>query len=304
MYKQIVYMYAHMTTQLSLNNTTLSVSQDEFNKKSIDEKWELFRTVLIENQYLKTEIGKFALVNSMLLNENMELKNKIDALFKELQDQNKLKEHIERLEKENIEMKENIKKQDEHIARQDVRINVLEEENGKLHEHIKRQDDAISELKKDNAELKKDNAELKKDNAELKKDNAELKKDNKKLHSRLDRIEARHMYNRFVIAIQDINRLDKLETLLPASDSNTLKKLKDNRISDCHFLDDSDSTALKNDKRTVLFDKIQTMSEDVVKMFNKNYPNLLSSVIPYIAPIKTTPSDDVVVEVEEWLDYI
>ncbi len=69
----------------------------------------------------------------------------------------------------------------------------------------------------------------------------------------LERIELEldHLFRKYVIAIQDFNRLEKLETKVPA-----LSEMRFFRVSECHFITDDDSPDDILNKRNVLTNKL------------------------------------------------
>ena len=118
----------------------------------------------------------------------------------------------------------------------------------------------------------------------------------------MNELKAKETFNKYIIALQDINRIDKLETILQNKDKKNMEKLRKNRITDCHYLDDTDSTSLVEDKRTVLLDKMKGMSTSVEKLFNKKYPGLVKNIMGYIAPKITTPTQSILDDINDWWD--
>lgn len=79
-----------------------------------------------------------------------------------------------------------------------------------------------------------------------------------------------------------------------------LLKLKKKRINECHYLNNNNNTALVNDERTVLLDKINNMNSKVEKVFNHKYPNLLANIKQYIVTTPTNPLQNVLDDINEW----
>ena len=148
----------------------------------------------------------------------------------------------------------------------------------------------ISELTKDkdilqHVILNKDKTidELKEENKKLNNRISELENNLFLLKDRLNRIENKSLYNKYMIAIQDINSLEQLEQYQHIG--NDLKRLRRHRIGDCHYIDMNNiknDPDFINDQRFVLFEKIDNMPFDIMQMFNKKYPNLLNNIKPYI----------------------
>ena len=103
-----------------------------------------------------------------------------------------------------------------------------------------------------------------------------------------------------MMAIQDINSLDYIETKINSQSKQNLIKLKNNRISECHYLDNTYSQTEINDRRSILLDKIKNMSNEIKQMFDARYPNLLTDIEQFIAPNPTTPTQQVIDDIELW----
>jgi hypothetical protein len=111
----------------------------------------------------------------------------------------------------------------------------------------------------------------------------------------MDKLENQQLYEKYIVAIQDINRSDELEKNISNYDvKNKLKKLRNDRVNECHYLNEED------DKRTNLRDKIINMPVAVKNIFNKKYPKLIDNILPYIAKIITIPSKENNDEIGDW----
>jgi chromosome segregation ATPase len=221
-------------------------------------------TFVPESEYIK------------LYNENTDLKMKINKLYSDgemLRDTIKTNElTINELRKENEMLKEKLANLENHIEKQNTKIVNLEN-------HIEKQNTEIVNLKN---HIEKQNTKI----------------DN--LENRIEKIENREKLNKYIIAIQDINRIEKLENIMTTTDKNNLIKLRKSRITECHYLDDMDSQSLIDDKRTVLLEKMNMMEPEIKKIFDKKYPNLIENIMVYIAPTKTNVSQIILDEINEW----
>jgi len=56
-------------------------------------------------------------------------------------------------------------------------------------------------------------------------------------------------------------------------------------------LNDNDLPNETNDKRSILYDVIITMPDDIKNIFNKKYPNMLSDITKHIFAVRTTSSN-------------
>jgi hypothetical protein len=123
-----------------------------------------------------------------------------------------------------------------------------------------------------------------------------------KLENKLNIIELKSIYNKYVIAIQDFNSLEKLETKLQKNDKMNIIKLKKNRIAECHYINNDDDQELSNDKITILLNKLTTMDIQIKNMFDKKYPNLIDSILPFIKSNNTLLSQDNLDIINDWWD--
>jgi hypothetical protein len=159
-------------------------------------------------------------------------------------------------------------------------------------ETIKLNELTIDELKKENETLKKELTLLKE---HIKKQDDAIEKLNKKMEEK----ENKELFNKFIIAIQDINNIDYLETKINLQSKQSLKNLKRQRINECHYLDNSYLQTEIDDRRTILLDKIKNMPQIIKNMFNNKFPNLLIDIEGFIAPNPTFPSQQTKDEIDD-----
>jgi hypothetical protein len=137
--------------------------------------------------------------------------------------------------------------------------------------------------------LEQDNIQLKSENIQLKSENIQLREDIKDLKSEIQDIKLKELYNQFMIAIQDINRMYSLEQILKNS---AFTNLRSNRINSCHYINENDSQELTNAKITVLYEKLQSMNDSIRKKLNQKYPNVIRDVLSQIKPLQGLSEDD------------
>ncbi len=192
--------------------------------------------------------------------------------------------HINKIIKENnSELKEDILELKIENKEQAIKINKLETENKELKLEIK-------ELKEENKELKEEIKELKEEIKDLKKDIIDLKNKDE--------------YNKFVIAMHDLNRRYKIEEKYKKEYTNVqcLFRLRKDRRGISHYLDDSDDSILINNKMIVFLEKLNTMNDGIKSKFNKKYPNMVDFLLKYMNSIPITPinNTDDLDEIYEW----
>lgn len=142
--------------------------------------------------------------------------------------------------------------------------------------------------------------QLKEENQMLRQKISDLENTIVKLETKINQFEEKEQYNKFMIAIQDINRLEQIETKLSGNDKKNLIRLRKSRVSECHYIEEDDDEDDKNDRRTVLYERIQNMSPQVRRRFNNMFPGLLDVLMTYIVQIKTQPSEDSLKDILDW----
>lgn len=190
-----------------------------------------------------------------------------------------------------------------------VIYNNLLNENKTLKEEIHKLDkNYIDELREKNKtidELRIENTKLKKEIETLKNTVEILNNKVFDLEKRLDKSETNTLFNKFLIAIQDINRNDQLEkSIHDVSIVKKLKKLRQSRNGMNHYIYEDDDEPNEIDyKKFTLYNKLLNLDENIKEKFNKKFPNLIGHIIKYISPtIKMNPdiSQEMKAEIEEW----
>jgi hypothetical protein len=121
-----------------------------------------------------------------------------------------------------------------------------------------------------------------------------------KLDTKINLMEEKEQFNKYVVAIQDVNRLEQIETKLSGNDKKNLIKLRRSRVTECHYIEeDYDEDEIK-DRRTVLYERLQNMSPEVRSRFERMFPGLLKSIMGYIIQTKTQPSEDSMKYILDW----
>ena len=263
-----------MNTQLTIQtqNKQITITKDEFKLMKYEEKWKTLESIIVVNQSLLQQLGSTAISNMALMSENNDLKNKNLALNNQVNDLHILLKQFDELKKENEELILKINQLDETIKNQNVRTEKLEKE--------------IETIKLENKKLINNN------------DNLTTDMNDMKLY--VKKMKDKALFEKFMIALQDINSEDKLEIKLGSIIAKKMSNMRNDRIDNCHYLDINDDQQLTNDKRTLLYKKVNNMPKEIKKKFDTAYPKLIDVMLPHIAPIKTTPSQNVIDDVDEW----
>lgn len=175
-------------------------------------------------------------------------------------------------------------------------VNILQGQKDILQDLIQFKEKTIDELKKENQELK-DRIEL------IENENKRLSIEMKEIKEEFNNIKINKLYNRFITAIQDINKKDKLETKVYGETKKILKALHSERIDNSHFInEDYDDEDTIKEKRVILLDRINKMPKEVKDKFEEDFPNLIDNIIMYICIDKIEPSEQIIKSVNRWFN--
>ncbi|ARF08499.1 hypothetical protein Catovirus_1_549 [Catovirus CTV1] len=122
---------------------------------------------------------------------------------------------------------------------------------------------------------------LQKENKELKEKLSEMELKYNQIKNTLDDMLIKEKYNKMLIAIQDLNKLESLELNEPKLKQN-LKRLRNICVSECHYLVDDDDEILLGYKRKVLYEKLVNMDNGVKHKMNSKFPGLIDDIKPLI----------------------
>jgi hypothetical protein len=140
--------------------------------------------------------------------------------------------------------------------------------------------------------------ELKKENEELRNRIKELENDVLLLKQKNEKKENNALYGKYIIAIQDLNHIDKLEKKI--SKNKLLYNLRYERRSDCHYIDECYDIDEINKRRIILYDKIINIPPFVFNKINSRFPDLIEEIKPYIKNQECVISDDDNERINEW----
>ncbi|ATZ81074.1 hypothetical protein BMW23_1029 [Bodo saltans virus] len=249
-----------------------------------------YQELLNENEKLRKELQRF--INNETIFHSVILDK--DKTINELREENKmLKNKLKSLEKQiNILNIKNTEHEKEYknlkTEHEDLKIN---------HENLKIEHE---DLKINHENLKTEHEDLKINHENLKTEHINLKIDHNDLKNEIQNMKNNKTFDKFIIAIQDLNRLELLETKVSNSTKEILQELRDDRIDDCHYINDNDTQQRKDDKRNILYDEIKSMPQSIKDMFDTEYPNLLNDIESFIINKKTIPTQKFIAKTKRW----
>jgi len=86
-----------------------------------------------------------------------------------------------------------------------------------------------------------------------------------------------------IIAIQDLNSCDLWKKSFPSPYKQGIINIHHHRVHECHFIDETDSPQIKECKKKVLVDYLQSLSCEVKKRLN-NLSKCVDYVQNYLRP--------------------
>jgi chromosome segregation ATPase len=230
-----------------------------------------YQNVIKENIELRSQIIQLSNNERVLISNEKLLNETISAN----------KKTIEELQKENKELRKRV---------------------GHLESQLKLVISENTELRKENNELKNEVSELRTEVIGLRKDYAALREDNVAILTKLNNMTLSRMYERYIVAIQDFNSREKLETQIYDADvCDELRDLRTDRVGNCHYIDNvHDSDEYINAKFTILAEKLKNMPIELYNEFEDVYPNLISTVAQYANVYNTTPNKTQSAKINRW----
>jgi hypothetical protein len=129
-----------------------------------------------------------------------------------------------------------------------------------------------------------------------------LTDENKKMSNEIDRSRRMETFKKLIVAIQDLNRLEKLEIKIDPKYIKSLQKLRDNRNFVNHYIYDGCTNDEINDKIAVLIEKIKNMPMDIKKMFDIYYPNVIKAITDEISRYNLKNSHAFDLDIDLWWD--
>jgi chromosome segregation ATPase len=275
--KEYENMYPFITDFLELVNTIQNKNMDTIDNHILD-----FHVHLCE-------------FNNKINNQDITIRNlnkKINSLENNLFIQNFTNKN---LQDDNNRL--NIK-----VDELNVKINEIEKDN-------KNKDIIIKKLEKDNSIIKYNLEELRRINKskditinKLEKDVKELQDESKLLKDELYNAKINRIYDKYIIAIQDINSLESLENKVDSMYSEILEKLRNDRVGFSHYININNDEKIIKQKRVILFEKIKNMPIEIKEMFEDDYPGLLDNIVDFICIEKVEVMQNVINSVEKWFN--
>lgn len=205
-----------------------------------------------------------------------------------------LHERLFQLTASNQTLQDTLKNREEIILARDKTIEELKRENEELKARIAHLETNNQELNDKNSilsskvenlenELTTTQKKLDTTTQELALTKAELtstKEELKSVRSELDTIKSNKLLMKFIMGLQDLNSWEKLEKKV--DNPQILIRLRRNRVGECHYIDNDYEIIEKEIRRNILIDKLND-SDDIKKMLDSMFPNLLDTLTPYLA---------------------
>ena len=196
-------------------------------------------------------------------------------------------------------LKKSYNKEDELRAT----LNTSYENNAKISNDLLSKITEVEQLQKENAELKEKirimEEQIEKQNIEITRQNNEigrLNNDVELLKTKLNNSNIIKIKTKILVAIQDINSMDKLDTetsnQFPQEIKNKLKSIKKKRVNECHYIDNTDKAGLKQYKKTKLYEKLKQMFNEKDAVLESLYrtteadSNVIKNLIEYLEFVK------------------
>ncbi len=155
--------------------------------------------------------------------------------------------------------------------------------------------------------LLKENEELKARVSSLEK---ELKNTNKALDDTkdelaiirkdLDTFKNNKLFQKIIVGLQDLNSWELLEKKV--SQPKILMRLRQNRISECHYIDNYYDPNEKEIRRNILIDKINENTW-IQNKLNTIYPDLLNTLKPFLQKREVVVDDELINFANNWWDF-
>lgn len=103
----------------------------------------------------------------------------------------------------------------------------------------------------------------------------------KLIETQLLNIEMREQKKKIIIAIQDLNSLDKLEHKL-GQYNHSIHMLRENRTTECHYIKIDDSDEIKNYKKLLLLDKLNNLDKLLINKIDGKHKGFINKIKCYI----------------------
>ena len=187
-----------------------------------------------------------------------------------------------------------------------IALSLREREINQRDKVIKQRDIEIAELQEENKNLKRRIQDLEVENVNLKQRIQDLEVQGKETVRNLDKLLAKEEFEKFLIAIQDLNSLYRLENKFPQ-----LTNLRDIRVSSFHYIKDVDQQQVVNYKRNEVISRIETgMTQGCKKLFVKNFGEtflseleaVLKGSISALSPATSSLTPSQQSEADDWWD--
>jgi chromosome segregation ATPase len=210
-----------------------------------------------------------------------------------IQDRNNLIETVRTRDREIQCLQTQVRDHFDEVLLKENELKRLKEENEMLKQRLKHVEDQLAAT---TADLVSTRSTLASTTSEL-----------SKAILRIESLEVKQEFDKYVVSIQDINRAFELERKMSRF-SNPLRKLRSARVESCHYINEKDDSRsvmwLKASKAAERIDSMSTLCREKFEL--KYGQNFLNEIKKYIGSIpKEAPcSDEESSEVDDfWNDF-
>ncbi|AYV79926.1 MAG: hypothetical protein Gaeavirus2_8 [Gaeavirus sp.] len=114
---------------------------------------------------------------------------------------------------------------------------------------------------------------------------------------------ADNLYRKYLIAIQDINSIDRIEPKINKNSQQKLIRLRKKRNGFSHYIDGRNTDGCDKFRRMILYQRLINMPDDVKQLFELDFldsSNFISQVLPFIQTDAVCANQNIVNQIDEW----
>lgn len=151
-----------------------------------------------------------------------------------------------------------------------------------------------------------DNIQLKQEIIQIIQDHTEFKKNNNNIIVKIEHIESQKLYNKLLIAIQDMNLIFKLDEIHDTYINNLFKSIIANRFGNINYMNINENKTVIDAKLYVFNERLVSINTNkyIKKKFDKHYKGLIYVLLLYINNMELKDiNKDELETANEWWEY-